>query len=225
MILSFDKPKKIRSTEDHNRTFSSDSGVEGTYVPNMSPADQERWKGKHIKNGDDPRVEIRKSLTNGTQILLVVRADGVTMSANGKMVFPWSTWSELLGAVYEARVLLGIEKSDVLHLLDDATEKLLSAKYGEASEYATGREDEAHRNGEAEREVNEIRRQAGLPDLGATLKCPWDKGLGLCMVRAAADGNAADADAGNGHCKGCDRQFMSYAEPRRIAHHLRQQQR
>ena len=62
-LLSFDKPKKIRSTEEHNKMFSSDSGISGTYVPNMSKEDQLKWKAKHIK-GDDERVEIRKELTD-----------------------------------------------------------------------------------------------------------------------------------------------------------------
>ena len=58
-LLSFDKPKKVRSAEEHNKMFSSDSGIAGTYVPNMSKEDQLKWKAKHIK-GDDERIEIRK---------------------------------------------------------------------------------------------------------------------------------------------------------------------
>lgn len=98
MILSFEKPKKIRTTEQHNSTFSSDSGVAGTYVPNMSDADREKWKAKHIK-GDDERVEIRKTI-GGTQLLIVVYKNAkyhkegwrtqpihneIQVSANGKI--------------------------------------------------------------------------------------------------------------------------------------------
>jgi hypothetical protein len=69
MILDFEKPKKIRSTEEHNEMHSSDSGVAGTFVPNMSEEDKNKWKGKHIK-GDDERVEIRKNLDS--QLLVIV---------------------------------------------------------------------------------------------------------------------------------------------------------
>lgn len=73
MILSFDKPKKIRSTEEHNKMYSSDCGVAGTYVPNMSEDDRLKWKAKHIK-GNDERIEIRKEL-GGANLLVVVYKD------------------------------------------------------------------------------------------------------------------------------------------------------
>lgn len=69
-ILSFEKPKKVKSTKEHNDTYSSDSGIAGTYVPNMSKDDMNKWKGKHIK-GNDERIEIRKSF-DGVQLLIVV---------------------------------------------------------------------------------------------------------------------------------------------------------
>jgi hypothetical protein len=69
-LLDFEKPKKVKSSEDHNKIYMSDSGVAGTYVPNMSDEDKNKWKAKHIK-GDDERIEIRKSL-NGVQILIVI---------------------------------------------------------------------------------------------------------------------------------------------------------
>lgn len=47
-ILDFSKPEKIRSTADHNKRYTSDSGVDGTYVPNMSEADMHKWKAKYI---------------------------------------------------------------------------------------------------------------------------------------------------------------------------------
>lgn len=69
-LLSFDKPKKLRSTEKHNAMYSSDCGVPGTFVPNMSKEDRLKWKAKHIK-GDDERIEIRKDL-GGANVLIVV---------------------------------------------------------------------------------------------------------------------------------------------------------
>jgi len=69
-LLNFEKPKKKRSTEEHNEMHMSDSGVAGTYVPNMSDEDRERWKAKHIK-GNNERIEIRKTF-NGVQLLAIV---------------------------------------------------------------------------------------------------------------------------------------------------------
>lgn len=121
-ILSFDKPKKLRSTKDHNDKHTSDSGVDGTYVPNMSKTDQEKWKAKKI-GGTDPRVEIRKTINGydptlryqkkdkkgkpvpncGAQILAIVRPDcSVILSSNGRMAFDAVTWSELDLAIVEA---------------------------------------------------------------------------------------------------------------------------
>jgi hypothetical protein len=69
-VLDFEKPKKVRSTKDHNNRYMSDSGIAGTYVPNMSDADMAKFKAKHIK-GDDERIEIRKSI-DGVQLLIIV---------------------------------------------------------------------------------------------------------------------------------------------------------
>jgi len=60
-ILCFDKPKKVRSTEEHNEMFQSDSGIAGTYVPNMSKDDAVKWKAKHVK-GEHERIEIKKTI-------------------------------------------------------------------------------------------------------------------------------------------------------------------
>jgi hypothetical protein len=69
-ILNFEKPKKVRSTEEHNDLFSSDSGIAETFVSNMSKEDRYKWKAKHI-SGNDERVEIRKTLS-GSQVLIIV---------------------------------------------------------------------------------------------------------------------------------------------------------
>jgi hypothetical protein len=122
-ILSFDKPKKVRSTEEHNKMHTSDSGVAGTYVPNMSKADELKWKGKHIK-GDDERVEIRKTI-EGTQLLVIVyktarkvkydwnhvdewrkRHENVTISMNGKLSLSWVDYYEMIGVINEADELM-----------------------------------------------------------------------------------------------------------------------
>ena len=43
-LLKWDKPKKLSPTDEHNENYSSDSGVNGTYVPNMSDKDMQEWK-------------------------------------------------------------------------------------------------------------------------------------------------------------------------------------
>lgn len=70
-ILDFNKPAKLRPTAEHNAMHTSDSGVAGTYVPNMSDEDAARWKAKYIK-GENERIEIRKSF-HMAQIVIVVR--------------------------------------------------------------------------------------------------------------------------------------------------------
>lgn len=125
MVLDFEKPKRARSTEKHNSTYSSDTGVAGTYVPNMSEKDMRKWKAKKV-GGDDPRVEVRKTVSGSdpmlakklagrgyafaghcsAQVLIIVRVKGVVMSGNGRMVFDNKTWGELHAAVAEAQALL-----------------------------------------------------------------------------------------------------------------------
>ena len=119
-ILDFNKPAKVRSTADHNKRYMSDSGVDGTYVPNMSEADMKKWKAKHIK-GADERIEIRKTL-NGVQLLVVVyktrketegyggimrmEHENVQMSMNGKLQMSFAQYKELKEAISEAIVIL-----------------------------------------------------------------------------------------------------------------------
>ena len=115
-ILCFDKPKKLRPFKDHADYYASDTNIAGTYVPNMSDEDRLKWKAKHIQ-GADPRVEIRKTVcgmdagrswASSAQLLVVVRPETVTMSANSRMIFGLVEWGELLKAVKEARDLLGL---------------------------------------------------------------------------------------------------------------------
>jgi len=114
-LLSWDKPRKVRSTEAHAERYQADGAPPGTFVPNMSEADKFRWKAKSI-GGKDPRIEIRKT-TEGikvtrpgsygpfasywegnAQVLIVVRPDGtVTFSANGKARFDVSELTAVFG--------------------------------------------------------------------------------------------------------------------------------
>lgn len=107
-VLSFEKPAKLRSSSEHADKYQSDSGVPGTYVPNMSDEDKRRWKGK-VCGGSDPRVEIRKTFEGpGTyaQCLVVVRKGGVVMSLNGKATMSDKDFSDLSIAVKEAKAAL-----------------------------------------------------------------------------------------------------------------------
>jgi hypothetical protein len=124
MILDFAKPKKIRATKEHNQMYSSDSGVDGTYVPNMSPEAMEKWKAKQI-GGIDPRIEIHKSVSGrpagnmyaiSAQMLMIVRAGSVVISSNGRLIFDTQMWEQLQQAVAEAQQLLKDEhKTHHLH--------------------------------------------------------------------------------------------------------------
>jgi len=122
-ILSFETPKKLRPTEEHNKKYVSDSGIPGTYVPNMSPADMDRWKAKHIK-GKDERVEIRKTFSSAQVVIIVYKDiressfdrengwkpghENVHISANGKIQMSFQEWNDLITAVQEAKDILGI---------------------------------------------------------------------------------------------------------------------
>ena len=73
MLLNFEKPKKARDTETHNKMHSADCDVAGVYVPNMSEEDNERWKCKHIK-GSNERIEIRRWI-GGVNLVIFVYKD------------------------------------------------------------------------------------------------------------------------------------------------------
>jgi len=113
-LLSWEKPKKVRSTKDHNAMHSADCSVPGTYAPNMSQDDKLKWKAKKI-GGKDPRIEVRKTtegvlVSDGNctrwegaaQVLIVVRPDGTAQfSMNSKARFDVS---ELCAVFGECRV-------------------------------------------------------------------------------------------------------------------------
>lgn len=102
MLLNFDKPDKIRSKEEHNRKHSSDSGVDGTYVPNMSDEDNMRWKCKHV-TGKMERVEIRR-LLGGVNLVIFVWKE----SYKGSISYP----SYKIGMTKEERRLYDKQYED-----------------------------------------------------------------------------------------------------------------
>jgi hypothetical protein len=138
-ILDFDKPKKVRSTKEHNEMHQSDSGVAGTYVPNMSEEDNNKWKGKHVK-GADERIEIRKNLDSQLLVIVYKKTDAyenewdhdMRISMNGPCRLTFKEWEEFKQAVEEAREKLKFE--DVKEYLNFDKEWLIN-KFYEISEY------------------------------------------------------------------------------------------
>ena len=128
MILDFTPPKKILSSDEHNKQYMSDCGVRGTYVSNMSEEDMNRWKAKHINKGKpDARIELRKTF-NGAELLIIVALDGwnyknetiegdkyghyktkglnVRMSTNGPLMMTFSEFYDIEMVVNEAGDIL-----------------------------------------------------------------------------------------------------------------------
>ncbi len=119
MILSFEKPRKIRSANDHNEMHTSDSGISGTYVPNMSIEDQQNFKAKYI-SGDLERIEIRVTIGGVNCNIFVFndiyqpkyisqnrnkwinRHKNIKFSINGKMDVTFDEWDKINGAIKEA---------------------------------------------------------------------------------------------------------------------------
>lgn len=115
MILSFDKPKKIRSTEEHNARYVADGAPPGVYMPNMSDEDMKKWKAKHI-HSEDERVEIRKTFTHRgwAQVVIIVRKDDdgepdIVISTNGKIHLSLDDWDDFETAIAEAKALLNLK--------------------------------------------------------------------------------------------------------------------
>jgi len=105
-VLTWDVPKKAIPKEEWKKQ-SFDGGPAGGYVPNMSYLDRLKWKAKHI-NGDDQRVEIRKTFEEtGAQVLAIVRKSSkdrpeLTISTNSKIGMSLSDWFDFNEAVKEA---------------------------------------------------------------------------------------------------------------------------
>lgn len=124
-LINWNKPKKARSTEEHNKANSSDCGIAGTYASNMSQEDEESWKGKIVnKKTDHPHVELRKTFSD-VQLLIIVATDNgynykyekvepddrwnnstkgvnVRMSMNGALQMTFSEMMEINIAIEEA---------------------------------------------------------------------------------------------------------------------------
>ncbi len=102
--LMWEEPAKVMIAEERAERYQSDSGVPGTYVPNMSEADQLRWRARLVK-GKDPRVELRRRCGLAL-VLIVVRYKGpgidVTMSMNRAAHLIAADWWDLKEAVKEA---------------------------------------------------------------------------------------------------------------------------
>lgn len=112
-LLSFEKPKKVLKTDEHNKIYSSDSNIAGTYVPNMSYNDTLKWKAKHIK-GKDERIEIRKTFDCAQMLIVVYKSiadthDNVQMSSNGKVHMTFELFDEFSTAISEAKEILGVK--------------------------------------------------------------------------------------------------------------------
>jgi hypothetical protein len=124
-VVCWDKPKKVSSTKEHNEKHSSDSGVAGTYVPNMSKEDMLKWKGTlKAKNTDHPFVELRKTFSRDgqySQALVIVAHNGYTykhdkpensrstnvrISLNGPAALTFDELEDMNWAIKEARTYL-----------------------------------------------------------------------------------------------------------------------
>lgn len=109
-LLSWAKSKKIETPGVHADKYQSDSGIRGTYVQNMTPEDQRRWKAKYV-GGEDPRVEVRVTLGQpGVQVLMVMRSlHEVELSMNGKLYIGYDVLYQLSIAGVEADERLKLE--------------------------------------------------------------------------------------------------------------------
>jgi hypothetical protein len=126
MILCWNKPEKAMSTDAWRNNAGFDGGPPGGYVPNMSEEDTLKWRAKLVgKKGGIKQVEIRKSTSNGTQMLIIVSEGGfrqkvdrwhpdgvefpgknVRISLNGPAALSFKEMEELHRAIEEAREAL-----------------------------------------------------------------------------------------------------------------------
>lgn len=103
-MLIWEKPKKLKTTQEHNDTYGADGAPPGAYVPNMSNEDKLKWKAKRI-TGKDYRVEIRKTII-GTQMVVIVRPDSIKISANGPINMSHIEFNEFNVAIKEAKLMI-----------------------------------------------------------------------------------------------------------------------
>lgn len=120
MILTWDKPKKIQTTEEWKESAGFDGGPAGGYTSNMSIEDEQKWKAKITQVKTFPQIEIRKSA--GSQVLIIVSLTGnftanshkedynlydrivnVRISMNGPSSFSFEEMNEMNQAIQEAK--------------------------------------------------------------------------------------------------------------------------
>ena len=104
-ILSFEKPAKARDSKTHAEKYSSSANIAGTYVPNMSKADMQKWKAKHIR-GVQLVVIVYKNRRDGDWNAGISHHENVQISANGKIQLSFAGWQEMMQAVEEAKAVL-----------------------------------------------------------------------------------------------------------------------
>jgi hypothetical protein len=144
MILTFEKPKKLRSTKEHNQMYQSDSDVAGTYVPNMSEEDQKKFKAKYIK-GDHERIEIRV-LIGGANVNIFVykevywpewntdwskRHKNVKLSMNSGIQLTFEEWEQIQQVVEEAKNILNAPEGSPWKLIMEGVELVQNSKANE----------------------------------------------------------------------------------------------
>jgi hypothetical protein len=85
MLLDFTPPAKVKIDAGF------DGGPDGGYVPQMGPADAQRWKAKLFNKGkENARIELRKTFTginNGqgsSQVFMIVALDGWDLAAKNE---------------------------------------------------------------------------------------------------------------------------------------------
>ena len=100
--LNFEKPKKLRSTEEHNDMHTADCMVAGVYVPNMSDEDNRRWKCKHI-SGKSQRIEIRRFVGGANIVIKIFKSGTMKLSANSTINMNSKELSEFLEIIQEAK--------------------------------------------------------------------------------------------------------------------------
>lgn len=121
-MINWDKPKKVRTTEEHNKMYSSDSGIPGTYVPNMSEEDLYSWRGKLVgQRTGFPHVELRKAFTADV-LIYVSLGEGFKIS---KYEGPDQTKGINVRISSNAAISLTFEELQELNLvIEEAKEKL-----------------------------------------------------------------------------------------------------
>jgi hypothetical protein len=92
-LLSWDRPKRAHTPAAHAEAFGADGAPPGTYVPNMSDEDAERWKAKVTgqKRGV-LQVEIRRSFPRGGDLVLIVCLNGGYTYKSYKPRDPSARW-------------------------------------------------------------------------------------------------------------------------------------